>query len=90
MHLQVLNFCEDGKRAHFTINPSSYINMHGGYRDFSEDVRYNAIKRFFVKKSMRMLWEKLLTKKFFVYNKCNKLFLLLGGKLRRETSARGT
>jgi hypothetical protein len=62
----------------------------GGYREFCENVRYNAIKSFFAKKSMRMLWEKLLTKKFFVYNKCNKLFLVLGGKLRRETSARGT
>jgi hypothetical protein len=37
---------EVGKRAHFTINPSSYINMHGGYREFCENVRYNAIKRF--------------------------------------------
>jgi hypothetical protein len=46
MHLQVLDFFEVGKRAHFTLNPSSYINMHGGYRDFCENVRYNAIKRF--------------------------------------------
>jgi len=64
--------------------------MQRGGRDFFKEARYNAIKRFFAKKSMRMLWEKLLTKKFFVYNKCNKLFLVLGGKLRRETSARGT
>jgi len=46
MHLQVLDFCEDGKRAHFTLNPSSYINMHGGAKDFSVEARYNAIKRF--------------------------------------------
>jgi hypothetical protein len=46
MHLQVLDFFEVGKRAHFTLNPSSYINMHGGYREFSVDVRQNAIKRF--------------------------------------------
>ena len=46
MHLQVLDFFEVGKRAHFTLNPSSYINMHGGYREFCENVRYNAIKRF--------------------------------------------
>jgi len=67
MHLQVLDFPETssgqvfevGKRAHFTINPSSYINMHGGAKDFSVEARYNAIKRFFAKKSMRMLWEKL-------------------------------
>jgi len=59
MHLQVLNFFEVGKRAHFTLNPSSYINMQRGGRDFSGEARYNAIKRFFAKKSMRMLWEKL-------------------------------
>jgi len=59
MHLQVLNFFEVGKRAHFTLNPSSYINMQRGGRDFSGETRYNAIKRFFAKKSMRMLWEKL-------------------------------
>jgi hypothetical protein len=41
----VLDF-EVGKRAHFTINPSSYINMHGGAKDFCENARYNAIKRF--------------------------------------------
>jgi hypothetical protein len=46
MHLQVLDFFEVGKRAHFTLNPSSYINMHGGYREFCENVRQNAIKRF--------------------------------------------
>jgi len=46
----VLNFCEDGKRAHFTLNPSSYINMHGGAKEFCENIRYNAIKRFFAKK----------------------------------------
>jgi len=46
MHLQVLDFFEVGKRAHFTLNPSSYINMHGGYREFCGNVRYNAIKRF--------------------------------------------
>jgi len=49
MHLQVLDF-EVGKRAHFTINPSSYINMHGGGRDFSGEASVNAIKRFFAKK----------------------------------------
>jgi len=41
--------------------------MHRGERDFSEDVRYNAIKRFFKKKYENAL-EKLLTKNFFVYN----------------------
>jgi hypothetical protein len=46
MHLQVLDFFEVGKRAHFTLNPSSYINMHGGGRDFFKEARYNAIKRF--------------------------------------------
>jgi hypothetical protein len=45
MHLQVLDF-EVGKRAHFTLNPSSYINMHGGAKEFCENVRQNAIKRF--------------------------------------------
>jgi len=49
MHLQVLDF-EVGKRAHFTINPSSYINMQGGAKDFSVEARYNAIKRFFNEK----------------------------------------
>jgi hypothetical protein len=57
MHLQVLDFPETssgqvfevGKRAHFTLNPSSYINMHGGYREFCENVRYNAIKRFLMR-----------------------------------------
>jgi len=33
--------------------------MQRGGRDFSEEARSNAIKRFFAKKSMRMLWEKL-------------------------------
>jgi hypothetical protein len=37
---------EVGKRAHFTINPSSYINMQRGGRDFSGEARFNAIKRF--------------------------------------------
>jgi hypothetical protein len=81
MYLQVLDFFEVGKSAHFTLNPSSYINMHGGYREFSVEARYNAIKRFFAKKGMRMLWEKLLTK-FFLYTiiiNNNKPFLGLGG-----------
>jgi hypothetical protein len=49
-----------GKCAHFyssvialfaiPANPSSYINMHGGYREFCENVRHNAIKRFFNEK----------------------------------------
>ena len=30
---------EVGKRAHFTFNPSSYINMHGGAKDFSVEAR---------------------------------------------------
>jgi hypothetical protein len=42
----VLDFFEVGKRAHFTLNPSSYINMHGRAKDFCGEVRYNAIKRF--------------------------------------------
>ena len=80
----MLDFCEVGKRAHFMSNPSSYINMHGGGRDFFKEARYNAIKRFFKKKGMRMLWEKLLTKKIFVYNVNNKPFLERGEKLRGE------
>jgi hypothetical protein len=39
---------------------------------------------------MRTLWEKLLTKKFFVYNNKKKLFFGFSWKLRREISARGT
>jgi len=64
--------------------------MHGGYREFCENVRYNAIKRFFCEKKDKNALEKLLTKNFFVYNNKKKPFLGLGGKLRRETSARGT
>ena len=64
--------------------------MHGGYRDFCGEARYNAIKRFLNEKKYENALRKLLTKNFFVYNNKKKPFLGLGGKLRRETSARGT
>ena len=62
MHLQVLDF-EVGKRAHFTINPSSYINMHGGAKDFSVEARYNAIKRFLNEKLEQIERENNLLRK---------------------------
>jgi len=31
--------------------------MHGGAKDFEKNISVNAIKRFFAKKGMRMLWE---------------------------------
>jgi len=53
MHLQVLDFCEDGKRAHFTLNPSSYINMHGGAKDFEKQHSKNPKKEFLSKKYLQ-------------------------------------
>jgi len=71
MHLQVLNFpetssgqvFEDGKRAHFTSNPSSYINMHGGAKDFQKNISVNAIKRFLNEKVKQIERENNLLRK---------------------------
>jgi len=53
MHLQVLDFFEVGKRAHFTINPSSHINMHGGAKDFEKQRSKNPKKEFLSKKYLQ-------------------------------------
>ena len=89
MHLQVLDFFEVGERAHFMSNPSSYINMQRGAKDFCVEASVNAKKRFLNEKRYENALEKLLTKNFFVYNMIISCFLGLGGKLRRETIVRG-
>jgi hypothetical protein len=58
----VLDF-EVGKRAHFTINPSSYINMHRGAKDFCGDASVNAKKRFLNEKLEQIERENNLLRK---------------------------
>jgi hypothetical protein len=83
----VLDF-EVGKRAHFTINPSSYINMHGGGRDFSGEARFNAIKRFFNEKLEQIERENNLLRRAQIYSSvtCNLFSRFQRNKVQRFLS----